>query len=313
MLDTVLARLGRTSRQGEWFQARCPAHDDKTPSLRVKMGQRAVILHCHAGCDVNAIRQALKLEWADLFLEGFARPQETPSFNRRGAELEALVAASRLQAEREVLERLRSERGWPAPALGLLRVGWDGERLTIPCYDKEGRYHDTLRYHPFGGRPKMLSGFRRPRGPWPAPEQLTPPRGSPLFIVEGEGTAISLYSLGLLGVALPGTVSRPSGDPLRPGRFTGSGWHPSWKSRFQGFRRIVLLPDCDEIGRFTMNVVHHDLRREGLKAEVMDLAPHRDDGYDLGDLTKWAVNMELRQGAKRYLLAVVDNYLRGDA
>ena len=33
----------------------CPAHDDKTPSLDVSVGDRAILLHCHAGCELQRI------------------------------------------------------------------------------------------------------------------------------------------------------------------------------------------------------------------------------------------------------------------
>ncbi len=46
---------------GDWWLACCPAHDDRTPSLSFKKGDRTpVILHCHAGCTFGAIAKALQ-------------------------------------------------------------------------------------------------------------------------------------------------------------------------------------------------------------------------------------------------------------
>jgi hypothetical protein len=57
----------RKSREHQW-QACCPAHDDRTPSLSIALGDdERILLTCHAGCDVQSILQALHLELQDLF------------------------------------------------------------------------------------------------------------------------------------------------------------------------------------------------------------------------------------------------------
>lgn len=39
----------------------CPAHDDRTPSLSIAGGSEGrLLLHCHAGCDYDAVRTALR-------------------------------------------------------------------------------------------------------------------------------------------------------------------------------------------------------------------------------------------------------------
>lgn len=49
--------------QGKWHgtqgMCRCPAHDDRTPSLSVTLGARAVLFHCFAGCTNEAVLRAL--------------------------------------------------------------------------------------------------------------------------------------------------------------------------------------------------------------------------------------------------------------
>src|SRR5215203_4753504 len=53
------------------FTAKCPAHDDRSPSLSVREGaDRRTLLYCHAGCETDAIVTALGLSWADLFPPG---------------------------------------------------------------------------------------------------------------------------------------------------------------------------------------------------------------------------------------------------
>ena len=48
---------------GSAYTARCPCHDDSTPSLSISTGEKqAVILHCHAGCDPRDIFKALGIQ-----------------------------------------------------------------------------------------------------------------------------------------------------------------------------------------------------------------------------------------------------------
>ncbi|WP_454597690.1 DUF7146 domain-containing protein [Qipengyuania sp. SM2507] len=51
------------SRGGKWSgtkgMACCPAHDDRTPSLGVSLGRHAILFHCFAGCDQQAVLSAL--------------------------------------------------------------------------------------------------------------------------------------------------------------------------------------------------------------------------------------------------------------
>jgi hypothetical protein len=68
-VDEILQRLDgvRREKPGQWV-ARCPAHDDSTPSLAVTRGEDAkVVLFCQAKCTLDAILRALHLEAKDLF------------------------------------------------------------------------------------------------------------------------------------------------------------------------------------------------------------------------------------------------------
>ncbi len=62
-------QAGLTPRQranGEW-RMKCPAHEDETPSLDVREGEKGLLLQCRAGCSVEAICAALSISVADLF------------------------------------------------------------------------------------------------------------------------------------------------------------------------------------------------------------------------------------------------------
>src|SRR4051812_22717050 len=51
----------------EKWQAQCPGHDDKTPSLSIRAYEEGALLHCHAGCDVSDVLAELGMTKRDLF------------------------------------------------------------------------------------------------------------------------------------------------------------------------------------------------------------------------------------------------------
>lgn len=74
-LDLVLGKLEGVHRQGGYWMARCPAHDDHKASLSVARGtEQPVVFKCHAGCDRDAILDGLGLGVADI-----SKPREERS------------------------------------------------------------------------------------------------------------------------------------------------------------------------------------------------------------------------------------------
>jgi len=67
-VENLLQRLEKVKgRNGSWT-ARCPAHDDKGPSLAIKAADDGrVLLHCFAGCDVHSVVGAVGMDISDLF------------------------------------------------------------------------------------------------------------------------------------------------------------------------------------------------------------------------------------------------------
>jgi hypothetical protein len=64
----VLGRLDRVRKSGEGWMARCPAHEDHTPSLSVKETEDGrVLVHCFAGCLPEEVCGAIGLNLAALF------------------------------------------------------------------------------------------------------------------------------------------------------------------------------------------------------------------------------------------------------
>lgn len=57
--DRIVRRLGG-KWHGDFAMCRCPAHADGTASLSIRVGDRAVLFHCFAGCTADAIMSALR-------------------------------------------------------------------------------------------------------------------------------------------------------------------------------------------------------------------------------------------------------------
>jgi hypothetical protein len=70
----------RQTAPGRWI-ARCPAHEDRSPSLSIReTDDSRTLLYCFAGCETDAVLSALGLTLGDLFekaLGDFAPSQST--------------------------------------------------------------------------------------------------------------------------------------------------------------------------------------------------------------------------------------------
>jgi putative DNA primase/helicase len=113
---------------GSYGEARCPVHDDRSPSLSIRDGERALLIKCHTGCArleiVNALRRA-----------GFW-PEHNKTAPLRGA------AADRRLWEERTLRYLRS-------------IWRDARPITETPAERylrnrgiSGELPPTLRYHP---------------------------------------------------------------------------------------------------------------------------------------------------------------------
>src|SRR4051794_21249791 len=58
----IAEALGGARRRGDGsYSCRCPAHDDRNPSLTLNLGKSGKLLwHCHANCPSGAVLEALK-------------------------------------------------------------------------------------------------------------------------------------------------------------------------------------------------------------------------------------------------------------
>lgn len=123
LADRILAKLDlvREIRPGRWL-ARCPAHDDQSPSLSVREADGKMLVYCFAQCSVHDVLAAVGLEPADLFpsresvsYDGRRRPQAKPVPARDiltalGHEFAVVMVAAADLARGEPLSRADLER-----------------------------------------------------------------------------------------------------------------------------------------------------------------------------------------------------------
>ena len=79
----------RSTGRGRW-QGRCLSHSDRSPSLTIREGGGGrVLVHCHAGCTVEAVLEAAGLRMADLFAGPTLTPTQAAEAARERAQHEA--------------------------------------------------------------------------------------------------------------------------------------------------------------------------------------------------------------------------------
>jgi len=114
-----LARALGGRRCGSGWIARCPAHEDRNPSLSIRETGGKILVHCHAGCPQEAVIEGLRRRglWR-------ARREWLP----REEYLRRLRA--RREAERRAAELAEWRRRQVALLMRLRNLFWDRERAA---------------------------------------------------------------------------------------------------------------------------------------------------------------------------------------
>lgn len=225
------------------WQARCPAHNDNTPSLTLWLSRSTGVLcvRCWAGCDTRDILRVKGLQMGDLF---------PPDSNQHGPYEEA----GKRKAPREVVKRKIVE--------------------TFDYTDEEGGLiFQTVRYEPKDfsvRRPGPgsgewiwdLDGVRLV--PYRLPKIVKAHKEMPVLIVEGERKVHMAESLGFIATCNAMGAKK---------------WYAQYSQLLEG-RRVVILPDNDAVGDQHAEIVAGSLMANGVGSlrivHILGLPDHGD-------------------------------------
>jgi len=263
-VDVLLGRLEGVRRTGanSWV-ARCPAHDDRDPSLSVSVKDGRVLVHCFAGCTPDEVLGAVGLTWKDLRggeswgwspFPSRAKPKpepETPS----PEDLERWESLwERAKPGHPILTRYLRARGLelePPPTLRVIYLR--GEPVMVARVEGPGGLlglHLTI-LEPDGRKrkEKRLARGSKPKG---GAIRIYPlEAGQPLALAEGIETALAVRE--------------------------ATGW-PVWALVAASFlkeaslppevKEVVVCPDHDKAGLEAARALAQRLLREGRKVRL---------------------------------------------
>jgi putative DNA primase/helicase len=105
----------------------CPAHDDTSPSLSLRDGDRGLIVHCFAGCEARDVYRAIRGKGVDVAGDdttNSASGKDSSEYRRRQADKAGWFWSRRKPVIGSIAERyLRNARGYVGllpPTLGFL-------------------------------------------------------------------------------------------------------------------------------------------------------------------------------------------------
>lgn len=264
-LGRVLERIPNCRRNGSGWIARCPAHDDKQPSLSISEAEdRRVLMHCHAGCSVEQVLSKLGLNAHDLFPKNGSERRERDSTlpetdattqpSDAGCSLEQYAKSKRLSVE--FLRRL-----------GLKEIYYEGRKtLRIPYFNEqgeEGPVRFRLRIE------KTDDGDDRFR--WRKGSKITlygrwrfdaARKAGYAVRVEGESDCHTAWFHGIPAFGIPGA----------------SNWREEWADYFEGIPIIYDVIEPDKGGETWLNNLSTSRLRDRVRLVRFD------DVKDLSEL-----------------------------
>src|SRR5262245_8453537 len=202
--EGFLQHFDNVQSAADGWKARCPTHDDRSrDSLSISLGNEGrVLLHCFAGCTIEAILAKVGLRMRHLFPPGTRRTQSTDARqaeNRPIPELGGLTLAEYARAKRLPESFLES--------LGLRTVQRPRPAVRIPYLDPSGA-ELAVRFRLALEGPER---FRWRKGSKLAPYglwrlQLARQAGY-IVLVEGESDSHTLWFHEIPALGIPGAAS----------------------------------------------------------------------------------------------------------
>lgn len=271
-VTTQLADGGyRVTRAAGGWIAQCPAHDDRNPSLSIAAGADGrLLLHCHAGCGIRDILDALGLPPAAMFTDYQPdRPGTVTHLNHVRAWRRPQPAA----APRPKPHRREKTHHWDyhdRHGAIVARV----VRYNLVDVDTGEIAGKTFTQHAWadGRQQPNLGGLDMPLYRLPT-VLAAATQDRPVYVVEGERDADTLAALGLTATTCP----------------MGAGSWRSWHTEaLSGAADVRIIADNDEPGLAHARHIADEL---GAAATILlpadgckDATEHFDAGHTLDDL-----------------------------
>lgn len=262
-IQRLIDQLEGVERDGDGWKALCPAHDDHEPSLNFRVGDtQPVVFKCMVGCPEDEVLRAAGLTWADVCTPksnsnaGRGRPKIIATYDYRNLNGELLYQVCRFDTKIK-RERFRQRRP-------------DGDHWVWGLAEGEYvRRADGDWYKPkkgeTGGKRQTFPRVRRVLYRLPELDDANP--DATVYLTEGEKDADRLRDLGLVATCNPGGAGKwkyVDDEPLVR-------------------RRVVILPDADDVGRRHAEDVPGRLHGRAAIVKIVDLFPDRDDSSDVSD------------------------------
>lgn len=283
-------------KAGAEWECRCPAHDDRRPSLSIRRGDDGrALVNCHAGCTVDAVCAAVGLTLADLFADspgkrnGHAPKRPTgvnvyrigPCTSAKGISVDvdapskpdrvfptardAVAALEAKHGPRSALWTYHDKAGEPVGVV----VRWDVPRDPSDPKSKPSKRILPVSLTPGGW---ACAGMPTPRPLYGLPALLATTPGERVYVCEGEKAADAARAVGLLATTSPhGSKSASKAD-----------WSPA------AGLDVVIFPDHDEAGERYAADVSRLATAAGAKsvrvARLVELWAEMPKGGDMADL-----------------------------
>jgi hypothetical protein len=199
----ALRALGiQPKRAGKSWSARCPAHEDKRPSLSIDEGSDGrALMRCHAGCDFDSIVRALALEQRDLMPERESMGKHAKSPRSTKGTSERKTGAAFPTAERAI-EALDATHG-PHTSTWSYTDASGAPIEHVVRWDSNG----SKDYRPVSltAAGQWIIGARtKPRTLYRLPEVLAGRGTHAVHVLEGEKACDAARELGLVATTSPG-------------------------------------------------------------------------------------------------------------
>lgn len=238
--EALVHRLGGTWKHGGGM-CRCPAHEDRSPSLSVRVGDSALLFKCFGGCTIAEILRALRRDRIDISgrpdsghrAAAHSQQRSTAALRlwREAGPIKGTPAARYLAGRRihQTSHALRFHGSTPLGAGGNVRFL---PALLAAVVEGDDIVAVQRIFLQPNGRPALLVKFKRTLGSPRAGAVRLRPAQTVLGLAEGIENAASAGTL--LGIPVWATLGAERFDKI---------------AIPQSVKRLVLLADNDRAGR----------------------------------------------------------------